>query len=117
MALHRPSRRHINQLHAEIGEIGTNSRSIAAHSGKDGRPAPIMNALLRLWDCGRLRALHRLTRCRHQAGPRGVEPGDVLAQSARAHGGMVRCRGCGRRAPLLEPVAPVRKQAFVGGLV
>ena len=36
MALHRPSRRHINQLHAKIGEIGTNFRSIAAHGGKDG---------------------------------------------------------------------------------
>ena len=32
MALHWPPRRHINQLHAKIGEIGTNSRSIAAHS-------------------------------------------------------------------------------------
>ena len=54
-----------------------------------------------------------------------VEPGDVLARSGRAHGGMVlediagllRCRGCGRLAPQLEPVVPVRKQAFVGGLV
>ncbi len=27
------------------------------------------------------------------------------------------CEGCGRRAPQLEPVVPVRKQAFVGGLV
>ena len=54
-----------------------------------------------------------------------VEPGDVLARSARTHGGMaledvaglLRCRGCGRRTPRLEPVVPVRKQAFVGGLV
>ena len=54
-----------------------------------------------------------------------VEPGEVLAQLARTHGGMaledvaglLRCRGCGRRVPLLEPVAPVRKQAFVGRLV
>ena len=54
-----------------------------------------------------------------------VEPGDVLARSGRAHGGMaledvaglLRCRGCGRQAPQLEPVVPVRKQAFVGGLV
>ena len=54
-----------------------------------------------------------------------VELGEVLARSGRAHGGMaledvaglLRCRGCGRRAPQLEPVVPVRKQAFVGGLV
>ena len=54
-----------------------------------------------------------------------VEPGDVLARSARTHGGMaledvaglLRCRECGRRAPRLEPVVPVRKQSFVGGLV
>ena len=54
-----------------------------------------------------------------------VEPRDVLARSQRAHGGMVlddgaglpRCRGCGRRAPRLDPVVPLRKQAFVGGLV
>ena len=54
-----------------------------------------------------------------------VEPGEVLVRSARAYGGMefedvaglLRCRGCGRRAPQLEPVVPVRKQAFVGGLV
>ena len=26
------------------------------------------------------------------------------------------CGGCGRRAPQLEVVVPVRKQAFVGGL-
>ena len=53
-----------------------------------------------------------------------VEPGDVLAQSARAHEGMalddvaalLRRRGCGRQGPRLEPVVPVRKQAFVGGL-
>ena len=31
--------------------------------------------------------------------------------------GLLRCRGCGRRGPRLEPVVPVRKQAFVGGLV
>jgi len=30
---------------------------------------------------------------------------------------LLRCRGCGRRTPRLEPVVPVRKQAFVGGLV
>ena len=54
-----------------------------------------------------------------------VEPADVLARSQRAHGGMalddvaglLRCRGCGRRAPRLDPVVPLRKQAFVGGLV
>ena len=54
-----------------------------------------------------------------------VEPGDVLAQSARAHGemalddiaGLLRCGECGRRALRLEPVVPVRKQAFVRGLV
>ena len=54
-----------------------------------------------------------------------VEPCEVLSGSARAHGGMaldevaglLRCRGCGRRGPRLEPVVPVRKQAFVGGLV
>ena len=54
-----------------------------------------------------------------------VAPGSVLSESARAHGGMalddvaglLRCRECGRRAPRLEPVVPVRKQAFVGGLV
>ena len=54
-----------------------------------------------------------------------VEPGQVLSGSARAHGGMaldeaaglLRCRGCGRRGPRLEAVVPVRKQAFVGGLV
>ena len=27
------------------------------------------------------------------------------------------CGGCGRRGPRLEPVVPVRKQAFVGGLL
>ena len=54
-----------------------------------------------------------------------VEPGEVLARSKRAHEGMaledvaalLRCRGCGRRGPRLEPVVPVRKQAFVGGLL
>ena len=54
-----------------------------------------------------------------------MEPGEVLARSERTHGGMaledvaglLRYRGCGRRAPLLEPVVPVREQAFVGGLV
>ena len=54
-----------------------------------------------------------------------VEPGAVLSGSSRAHGGMalddvaglLRCRGCGRRSPRLEPVVPVRKQALVGGLV
>ena len=56
-----------------------------------------------------------------------VEPGEVLSGSSRAHGGMalddvaglLRCRGCGcgRRMPRLEPVVPVRKQAFVGGPV
>ena len=56
---------------------------------------------------------------------RRVEPGEVLSGSARAHGGMVlddvagllRCRECGRNEPRLEPVVPVRKQAFVGGLL
>ena len=54
-----------------------------------------------------------------------VAPGEVLSGSSRAHGGMalddvavlLRCRGCGRRGPRLEPVVPVRKQAFVGGLL
>ena len=36
MALHPSPRRHINHLQPKIGEIGTNSRSIAAHGGKDG---------------------------------------------------------------------------------
>ena len=48
-----------------------------------------------------------------------------LAWSARAHAeialdevaGLLQCRGCGRRTTRLEPVVPVRKQAFVGGLV
>ena len=36
MALHPPPRRHINKLHAKIGQIGANSHPIATRSGKDG---------------------------------------------------------------------------------
>ena len=36
MALHRPHRRHINQLRAKIDEIGPDPRPIAASGGKDG---------------------------------------------------------------------------------
>ena len=49
MALHRPHRPYINQLRAKIGEIGPNSRSIAAPDGKDGLEAE--------WNA-KLRALH-----------------------------------------------------------
>ena len=51
-----------------------------------------------------------------------VEPGEVLARSERAHGGMaledvaglLRCRGCGRRAPQLEPVDASRRRGYAG---
>ena len=96
--------------------------------GRDGeipaRSADQVDALMALM-CERKGSWRFIAVCEGCGREGRVEPGDVLARSERAHGGMaledvaglLRCRGCGRRAPQLKPVVPVRKQAFVGGLV
>ncbi len=56
-----------------------------------------------------------------------VEPSEILARSGlgKVHGGMrledlealLRCRECCSRKARLQPVARIRKQGFVGGMI